>query len=250
MPDALNKEKEQPTQRLGEDGGGERQATADELLPTQVANHIREQIISGRLKPRERIRQESIARECGTSRIPVRVALTQLEREGLVTLTSHVGARVAALDLAELKEIYLLRELVEPLALAESIPRAGEEVHEKLRGHVRSMEESAARNDLAQWVEVDRSFHLSSYADAPLPRFLGLIEGFWNSTQQYRRTYTRLPERLAIAQQEHRLLLQAIEHRDAEIAAEISRMHIRRTRLSLEEHEELFQDSPPSPGPR
>lgn len=215
--------------------------SASQPLAAQVAEHVRRQIISGELRPRDRIRQEAIAKECGTSRIPVREALTHLEREGLVTLTSHVGARVAALDLAELNEIYLLREQIEPLALAESIPHASEETHERLRDHVRTMEVHAGREDLAKWVEVDRLFHLTSYADAPLPRFLKLIEGFWNSTQQYRRTYTRLPERLGIAQLEHRLLLDAIVQREPENAAEISRMHIRRTRLSLEEHDELFE---------
>jgi DNA-binding GntR family transcriptional regulator len=176
----------------------------------------------------------------GTSRIPVREALNRLQNEGLVTLTSHVGARVAQLDLAELDEVYRIRERLEPLAIAQSTPGLTDAQLEDLAAYVDAMEAAADVEDPSRWVDLDRRFHLASYAGAHMPRLLEMIEGLWNATQQYRRAYTRLPERFALAHAEHRLILEALERHDAQNAELLSLMHIRRTRLTLDEHTELF----------
>lgn len=175
-----------------------------------------------------------MAQQLATSRMPVREALKRLHDEGLVTHVSHVGARVAALDVGELDEIYLIRERLEPLALAESIPHLGASDHEQLRRLVEEMEGCADPDDPSRWVTVDRLFHLRTYSGAPMPRLLEIIDALWNRTQQYRRAYTRLRARFETAHMEHRLLLEAIVGRDAEEAAALSAVHIRRTRLALD----------------
>jgi DNA-binding GntR family transcriptional regulator len=225
-----------PGARAGKNSRG----TPHEPLANAVADHLRSQILSGALRPGERIRQEAIARAMGTSRIPVREALSRLQNEGLVTLTSHVGARVAELDSAELDEIYRIRERLEPLALAQSTPRLTDAQLDGLVDYVEEMEACADVEDPSSWVDLDRRFHLATYAGARMPRLIDMIEGLWNATQQYRRAYTRLPERFAMAHQEHRLILEALHRRDALNAEMLSLLHIRRTRLTLDEHAELF----------
>jgi DNA-binding GntR family transcriptional regulator len=209
-------------------------------LAERVSNGLRNAILDGQLSPGDRIRQEAVARDYGTSRIPVREALRQLESEGLVTLEPHVGARVARLERDELDEVYLLRERLESLAIAQSAPHLSESQLADLRRLVEEMERAAASDDLTRWIELDRRFHLATFAGASLPRLLRLIEGFWNTTQQYRRAYTLLPRRLDIAHLEHRLLLEALERRDPSDAERLLQTHIRRTRLTLDEHLELF----------
>ena len=110
-----------------------------------VVEHLRREILTGNLKPGDRIRQEAIAQAMGTSRIPVREALSRLQNEGLVTLTSHVGARVAELDVAELDEVYQIRERLEPLAIAESAPRLTTAQLQGLADYVEEMEACARR---------------------------------------------------------------------------------------------------------
>lgn len=214
--------------------------TNQEPLSNLVLRQLRQEILKGEIRPGERIRQEDAAQRCGTSRIPVREALKQLQSEGLVTLTSHVGARVATLDLSELTEIYLIRELVEPYAIALSTPRLSDRDHEALRRYIEAMESVANVDDPSRWIELDRNFHLATYARADMPRLQQFIEGLWTSTQQYRRAYVRLPGRIEIAQAEHILLLGAIERHDAAEAKQLSLAHIRRTRLGLDEHPEVF----------
>jgi DNA-binding GntR family transcriptional regulator len=213
-----------------------------------VVELLRREILEGERKPGERIRQEAVARACGTSRIPVRQALHQLQSEGLITWTAHVGARVAKLDLAELDEIYLIRERLEPLALAQSVPRLTDDQRNRLRGYVEQMESVANERNPSHWVSLDRDFHLSSYSAANMPRLLTMIEGLWNATQQYRRVYAGLPHRLDLAHAEHRLLIEAIERRDPDDAARLGLAHIRRTRLTLDRHPEIFEGETGSSG--
>ena len=211
-----------------------------EPMASVVARSVREAILDGRLSPGERIRQEDIARRLGTSRIPVREALRQLETEGLVSLVPHSGARVAIMDYAGFSELYQLREVVEPLAIAESASRLTDEQLTHLAELVDIVEQSA--DDPLHWLEADRRLHLESYAAAPLPRVLSMIEGFWNQTQQYRRAYLyTVQPQIEIVTAEHRLILEALERRDPEDAANLQRLHIRRTRMTLAPHSELFQ---------
>src|SRR5262245_28348425 len=88
----------------------DREAKGYEPRAASVARSVREAILSGRLKPGARIRQEDLAQQHGTSRIPVREALRQLETDGLVTLVPHSGARVAVMDFAGFSELYRIRE--------------------------------------------------------------------------------------------------------------------------------------------
>lgn len=230
------------------DDDGEEQVAIDERLnegsayepmAVTVVRHVRQAILDGRFTPGSRIRQEEIARELGTSRIPVREALRELEGEGLVTLVPHSGARVSVMDFAEYHELYRLREVVEPMVIAESAVRMTDEHLERLRRLLAVFERSSA--DGLAWLESDRRFHLETYAMAPLPRALSMIEGFWNQTQQYRRAYLHTIRRnLETVDWEHRLILEALERRDGDNASSLQRMHTRRTRLTLAPHLELF----------
>ncbi|MCC6313273.1 MAG: GntR family transcriptional regulator [Thermomicrobiales bacterium] len=218
---------------------------ATETRVDQVARHLRAAIVNGRLKPGDRIRQEAIAAELGTSRIPVREALRQLESEGLISLIPYSGARVARVDAEEYEEIYLMREHLEPLAIRESLPRLTARHFSEIHDLVAQIERTEDPTDV---LDLDRRFHLLTYSAAARPRLLQMIEGFWNSTQQYRRVFYRLAgDRLishsgnvSLTHMEHRLLVDALERRDADTADNIVRVHIRRTRLTLARYREVF----------
>ena len=83
-----------------------------------VYDFVREQIVSGRLKPGERLTEASLAAATGASRTPVREALRRLGSEGFVEMSTNRGARVASLGLDVVTETYLLRQLLEPFAAA------------------------------------------------------------------------------------------------------------------------------------
>lgn len=181
------------------------------------------------------MRQEALAQQLGTSRIPVREALQELESEGLVTLVRHSGARVARFDLDECIELFRIREAVEPMAIAESLTRMTAPTLEELHHLAQQIESS--RHDLEAWIKHDRDFHLLTYSAAPFSRLLNMIAGFWNTTQVYRRIYVSIftEHDYDISHMEHRMILDALDRHDPVDAAERERSHIRRTRLALTE---------------
>jgi DNA-binding GntR family transcriptional regulator len=211
-----------------------------EPLVQMIARHLREGISDGRLAPGAPIRQEAVAKEFGTSRLPVREALRLLETEGLVTIRTHSGARVAFLDFDECLEIYKIRERIEPLALGESVGNLSDEQVQAVRAAATHMEDLV--DDRPAWLDADRQFHLACYAGAPLPRLTRTIVAYWNTTQQYRRVLltTFTDADFAAIHSEHRLLTDLLATGNRPVGEELMRWHIERSRRRLSEHRELF----------
>jgi len=206
----------------------------------RIADSLRTAILDGNYLPGARIRQEDVAARSGASRIPVREALRMLDSEGLVTLVANSGAWVTKLTLSECVETYLIRERLEPLLLRTSMPRLDAAAVDRLGRLVDEMEASGA--ELDAFMRADREFHLSSYAGAASSEMWQIIHRMWNTTQHYRREFTRLAAGggLSVTHLEHRLLLDCIRRQDPDDAERVLIMHIRRTRLELEKHPDIF----------
>jgi DNA-binding GntR family transcriptional regulator len=224
----------------------------DNVASHRIADSLRTAILGGNYLPGERIRQEDIAARSGASRIPVREALRMLDSEGLVTLVANSGAWVTKLTLGECVETYLIRERLEPLLLRTSMPCLDAAAVDRLGQLAGEMEAGA---ELDAFMRADREFHLSSYAGAASGEMWQIIHRMWNTTQHYRREFTRLalafpwgddppstPRKpgLNVTHLEHRLLLDCIRRQDPDDAERVLVTHIRRTRLELEKHPEVF----------
>jgi DNA-binding GntR family transcriptional regulator len=211
-----------------------------EQTSQRVAGYLREAILSGEILPGERIRQEDIAARFGTSRLPVREALRILEAEGLTEHHANKGARVPRLDRHEVDVIYQMRERLEPLALAESLPHLTED-------DLRRLEEIQSRIEadttVAEFLALDREFHLLTYAGCPIDQLNSMVVRLWNSTQHYRRAFMHLtgPARRWVVNAEHRLILDAVQRRDAVDGERYLSGHIRRTRIELSRHPEAVE---------
>lgn len=216
----------------------------DEFLPhgeagTRIAAALRAEILGGRYQPGERIRQQELAGRHGSSRVPVREALRILEAEGLVTIVANAGSWVSRLSSRECTEMYQMRERIEPLLLAYSAPSLTPEVVDRLQGLADAMQRSA---DVEEFIRLDRTFHLLSYSAASTIMLGDTISRLWNRTQHYRRAYTRMfrAERDDSVHHDHQLLVVALRNRDTEDAERVLAGHIRRTRLALARHPEIF----------
>ena len=211
----------------------------DLALSQQIANSLKEEILSGKYPPGVRIRQEDIAEQFGASRSPVREALRILEAEGLINLVAHTGAWISHLSLSECEEMYQLRERVEPLLLRLSIPHITDSLIAELQDLVLQME---ATPDVETFLRFDRQFHLLSYSKAETVLVGEMVNRLWNTTQHYRRAYSQMMASTSFkpAHYEHHLLLASIIKRDVDDAERILFGHIRRTRLELAQHPDVF----------
>jgi DNA-binding GntR family transcriptional regulator len=215
----------------------------DNVASHRIADSLRAAILEGSYRPGERIRQEVIAARSGASRIPVREALRMLAAEGLVTLVANSGAWVTRLTMAECTETYLIRERLEPLLLRISMPFLAEPAIGRLAELADAMERPGG--SVGEFMRADREFHLSSYAGAAQGETWHIIHRMWNTTQHYRREFAASRDDLSVTHLEHRLLLDCLRRRDADDAERVLVTHIRRTRLELQKHPEIF--APPAP---
>ncbi len=205
----------------------------------RIAAALREEILGGAYQPGERIRQQELAGRHGASRVPVREALRILEAEGLVTIVANAGSWVSRLSAQECTELYQLRERLEPLLLSYSVAALPAGVIERLQGLADAMQRSA---DVEEFIRLDRTFHLLSYSAAATIMLGDTISRLWNRTQHYRRAYTRMfrAERDDSVHYDHQLLVVALRNRDTDDAERVLAAHIRRTRLALARHPEIF----------
>lgn len=211
----------------------------DRVSSLRIAKDLHAQILSGQLAPGARIVQEELAAQFGASRIPVRDALRRLEADGLVTVVANTGAWVSKLSESECADAYQIRERLEPLLLLQSMPNLTDETIVKLAALAAEME---AAQDVEAFLRLDRDFHLLSYSAAPIGMVKDLVEKLWNTTQHYRRAFAQLNgiDSESVTHMEHRLLVEAIRRRDAVDCERVLAGHIRRTRVALVSHPELF----------
>jgi DNA-binding GntR family transcriptional regulator len=209
----------------------------------RIAAYLRDAILFGDIQPGQWIRQEDVAARLGTSRLPVREALRMLEAEGLTEHEANKGSRVPLLDQHEVDVVYQMRERLEPLALSESLPHLSDDQIQ----HMEQIQQRIESDDgLPEFLVLDREFHLTSYTACPSEQLVSTVSRLWNSTQHYRRAFMLLSgsERRWVVNSEHRLLLDAIRRKDAVDGERFLSGHIRRTRIELAQHPEVF--APPS----
>ncbi|TCC44420.1 GntR family transcriptional regulator [Kribbella capetownensis] len=104
-----------------------RQAERSPALWATVVPALRQMIVSGALAPGAHLPEGELAAALEMSRGPIREALIELEREGLVVLRRHRGAQVIALTDEDIEEIYTLRLSLEQLAITRALPRLTDE---------------------------------------------------------------------------------------------------------------------------
>ncbi|MFV0426227.1 MAG: GntR family transcriptional regulator [Beutenbergiaceae bacterium] len=221
---------------------GDRQGQA-RVLSRRIAAQVRSAILSGELKPGDRIRQEDLADEFGASRFPVREALRILETTGLVTTESNRGAWVTRLSQAECTELYLMREQLEPLLLEDSTTQLDDAVMGEL-SEILSQLEAVETIDPDRYLELDWSFHQLTYSGSQMQTVRSEVERLVERTHYYRRAYLDLvratQSRIWILEYDHRLILDAIQRRDSYEAGSVMRLHTRRASMALLEHPEIF----------
>ncbi len=129
-------------------------------LSVDIASRLRAAIFSGHFGPGERMREEALATAMGVSRGPIREALSQLEREGLIVIKRNRGAFVARLSREDLDEVYTLRVAIERLAVQRACEFAEPTEIDELDAIVRLMAEALASDCTEQEAaELDLRFH-------------------------------------------------------------------------------------------
>ncbi|BDZ41894.1 GntR family transcriptional regulator [Paraoerskovia sediminicola] len=208
---------------------------------------LREEILSGHLRPGAVLSQVQVAQRIGISRTPLREALRRLVSEGLVVGDFNRRMRVSELSLDDLDQIYAMRIALEPVAVRAAVPALTPPRRQHLVDEVARMQDAIDADDLETFRQHHRAFHLGVHAGAG-ERIEGTLADLWDHSERYRRSYLHVdqatghgasPERLKISQQEHREILATAVAGDVEGCVAASTAHLQRTLESVVEESTL-----------
>lgn len=195
-------------------------------LRAQVANFLRDLILSGNLKPGERVVERTLAKSLGVGQATVREALQVLEHEGLIFKKANTASFVTQLSAERVTEIVEMRLDLEPKAFALACRKKTPTDLDELQSLVSRIEEGVAKNDYYQVSSADFAFHqkvwnisgnqtlerILSQLCTPLFAYLMVFLSTSNSP---------LNERV----QSHQVLLEALAVPDEEKAMQAARNH-------------------------
>jgi DNA-binding GntR family transcriptional regulator len=208
----------------------ERHLAPPSSAPELVREQLREAIISGELVSGAKLSQDELAARFGTSRIPVREALRQLEAEGLVTLYPNRGAVVATLSLADVLEIMEIRIALECRALQLAIPNM---IDSDLDGAEEILKRYDAEPEPASWSEMNWRFHEALYSPCNLSRLLALIEANFGHVSRFMRVQISRAVGREGPQRDHHNILNACREADVEKAVKLLEKHLLGTQKAL-----------------
>jgi len=200
--------------------------TDRQSLREQIANVLRAAIVAGQMRPGVLYSVPTLAERFGVSATPVREAMLDLAKEGLVDSVRNKGFRVTELSDKDLDDITQLRALIEVPTVAQLAPVITEADVEALRPLAQAIVDSAAAGDLIRYLEDDRRFHLRLLALAGNPRLVDVVRHLRAQTRLYGLDQLVEQDRLTASAAEHLELLDALRAHDALWAEAVMRRHI------------------------
>lgn len=200
----------------------------DEYLPLRdvVFHALRRAILTGELKPGERLMEIHLAQELGVSRTPVREAIHKLELEGLVTMMPRRGAQVAQISEKGLKDVLEVRRALDTFCAELACDRITPEEEKELVRACAAFEEAAKTKDATIIAKADVAFHDIIISSTGNERLVSTINNLAEQIYRYRFEYIKDENQHARLIEEHRALVDAILSKDAEKARKAAGIHI------------------------
>lgn len=208
----------------------------DDALTTAsitIRDRVRDDIVAGSLPFGSRLTLDLLAARYSVGHMPVREALRQLQGEGLVVLTPNRGARVRAVDLEFVRNIFDLRIAIEAMLARRAAERIEGAHVAQLKSIQDEFEARARKRDFSALLTLNRDFHnvISEAARNPeaanvLERHWGLISALWN-------VYGYGEKRVAGVISDHRQMIEAFSARDADVAACLAMAHAAKAKQAL-----------------
>lgn len=197
-------------------------------LGGRVFQKIREDILSGKYQENQELRENTLGKELGVSRTPVREALRQLELEGLVTIIPNKGAYVTGFSEKDIQDIYMICMLLEGLCARWATEHITQQQLDEL-DEVILLSEFYMKKDSnikEQMVSLDSRFHEILYA-ASDSRFLSrLLNDFNNYVKSITGNILVSTDRMRKSVREHKQILRAIRDGDADMAEQLASEHV------------------------
>ena len=194
-------------------------------LRGKVFCKIRDDILSGKYKDREELREVAIGKELGVSRTPVREAFRQLELEGLIEIIPNKGAYVTGITVKDVHDIYAMRSMLEGLAARWACENITKEQLDEMEENIYLAKFHAEKGNREQIAELDNQFHEILYRACNSKMLEHQLRDFHQYVIRIRRM-TLSSRRGAESNLEHEQLLEAMKAKDADLAEKVACQHM------------------------
>lgn len=195
-------------------------------LRGRVFHKLREDILSGKYEDYEELKEVAIGEEMGVSRTPVREAFRQLELEGLIQIVPNKGAYVTGITEKDVKDIYMIRSLLEGLCARWATEHITKEQLEEMEENVYLAEFHAKKGHLEQLAELDNRFHDILYEACNSKILEHQLKDFHQYVLRVRKKTLASANRGPKSNEEHAGILEAIRSGNAELAEKLANTHI------------------------
>lgn len=201
---------------------------SDEYLPLRdvVFNTLRQAILTGEMKPGERLMEIHLANKLGVSRTPIREAIRKLELEGLVIMIPRRGAEVAQITWKNLKDVLEVRKALDVLAIELACERMTQEELQKLCKACEAFKDATKNGDLRKIAESDVVLHDIIVYSTRNNRLIQLVNNLSEQMYRYRFEYIKDVSQHERLVKEHNDIYESILKKDKKAAADAVRRHI------------------------
>ncbi len=192
-------------------------------LRERILETIRDAIISGALKPGEKVAEPELAERFGISRTPIREAFRQLESEGYLTVIPRKGAVVVSFSQRDVEEFYAIKSILEGYAARRACEKLSDREIQRLEGINEKLRTLAEDGDIKHFFKVHNDFHELFIKAADNDKLTDLIASLVGKFQRLRVASLSLPGRMRVSVDEHEKIIDAFRARDAEKAEKLVR---------------------------
>lgn len=205
-------------------------------LSGRVFHAIRENILAGKYKSNEELKEKTIGEELGVSRTPVREALRQLELEGLVRIIPNRGAFVEGISDKDIKDIYEIRARLEGLCAKWAADAITPDAIAELEENIFLVDFHAGKGNYGQILELDNRFHEILYNASGSRMLNHELSAFHHYVERVRKITLSMPERVVKSNNEHKKIVEALKQHNAKEAERLATTHMLNTIANMDKY--------------
>ena len=198
----------------------------DGFLRDEAYTSIKSAIITGQLKPNQRLIEETIASGLGTSRTPVREALHKLEKEGLVFQLPTMGFAVKGVTEEEVEQVLDLQRILEGYAIRLATSRIREDEIRSLNGLICRQEDCLLDGDVKRFMRLDSEFHETIHRAAKHAQLYHLLQSLGDCVDRYRMIVFRSHANLHLSILDHKEIVSTMKAKNAQKSEELIAKHM------------------------
>ncbi len=195
-------------------------------LRGRVFHKLREDILNGRYKENEELKEVAIGEELGVSRTPVREAFRQLELEGLIQIVPNKGAYVTGITAKDVKDIYMIRSSLEGMCARLATEHITPEQLAEMEENVYLASFHVSKGHMEQMAELDNRFHQILYEACDSKMLQHLLQDFHQYVIRIRKKTLSARERGGASNEEHRSIMEAIKAGKPQEAERLATCHV------------------------